>query len=169
MYLESLDLIISNANKQFTAREFKQYAINMSIKIKIVSIESHHSIKIIERYHDSLCHVYAIIVFEIFDIDSKSILQMTFKVLNDSIDFNNLVFILLVFDTYLRIIKMNASFSTIIQRSIAMRKAMKEVRKTIAFRQMNDVLNMRNDLNTILIYDLLLNSFVLVYRERNVD
>ncbi len=84
-------------------------------------------------------------------------------------DFNDLVFILFVFDVYLRMIKMNVSFSTITQRSIAMRKTMKEVRKTIVFRQMNDVLNMRNDSSMILIHDLSLNSFVLMYRERNAD
>ncbi len=96
----------------------------------------------IKRYHESLRRVYVIIVFEILDIDSNSILQITFKALNDSTDFNNLVFILFVFDAYSRMIEMNVSFSTIIQQSIAMRKAIKEVRKTIAFRQMNDVLNM---------------------------
>ncbi len=69
--------------------------------MKIVSIESYHSIKMIERYHDSLRRVYIIIVFEIFDIDSNSILQMTFKVMNDSTDLNDLVFILFVFDAYL--------------------------------------------------------------------
>jgi hypothetical protein len=141
----------------------------MKIKIKIVSIESHHSIEIIERCHDSLRRVYVIIVFEILDIDSNSTLQMIFKTLNDSTDLNDLVFILLVFDAYLRMIEMNASFSTITQRSIAMRKAMKEVRKTIASRQMNDVLNMRNDSSTTLIHDLSLNSLVLVYREENAD
>ncbi len=50
-----------------------------------------------------------------------------------------------------------------------MRKTMKEIRKTIAFRQMNDALNMRNDSSMILIYDLSLNSLVLVYREKNAD
>jgi hypothetical protein len=35
-YLESLDLITSNANKQFIVRKFKQYAANMSIKVNIV-------------------------------------------------------------------------------------------------------------------------------------
>ncbi len=107
----------------------------------------------IERYYDSLCRVYVIIVFEILNIDFNSTLRMIFKTLNDTTDFNDLVSILLVFDAYSRMIEMNALFSTIIQRSIAMRKAMKEVRKTIAFRQINDALNMRNDLSTILIHD----------------
>jgi hypothetical protein len=141
----------------------------MSIKIKIVSIKFHHSIKMIERYYDLLRCAYVIIVFEILDIDSNSTLQMIFKILNDSTNLNDLVFILLVFDTYFRIIEINASFLTITQQSIAMRKAMKEIRKIVTFCQMNDVLNMRNDSSTILIHDLLLNSFVLMYRERNTN
>jgi SUMO ligase MMS21 Smc5/6 complex component len=123
----------------------------------------------IKRYHESLRRVYVIIVFEILDIDLNSIPQMIFEILNDSTDLNDLVSILLVFNTYSRMIEMNVSFSTITQRSIAMRKAMKEVRKTVAFRQMNDALNMRNDSSTILIHDLSLNSLVLMYRERNAD
>ncbi len=102
--------------------------------MKIVSIESYHSIKMIKRYHNLLRRVYAIIVFEIFNIDSNSILQMIFKTLNNSIDFNDLVSILFVFETYFRMIEMYVSFSTITQRFIVMRKSVKEVRKTIAFR-----------------------------------
>ncbi len=64
---------------------------------------------------------------------------------------------------------MNVSSSKITQRSIAMQKAMKKVRKSIATRQMNDVLNMQNDSIKILIHDSSLNSLVLVYLERNVD
>jgi hypothetical protein len=86
----------------------------MSIKIKIVSIKSHHLIEMIERYHDLLRRVYVIIVFEILDIDSNSTLQMIFQILNDSIDFNDLVFILLVFIVYSRMIEMNVLSSTII-------------------------------------------------------
>ncbi len=78
---------------------------------------------------------------------------MIFKVLNDSIDFNDLIFILFVFDAYFQMIEINVSFSTSIQRSIAIQKSMKETRKTIASRQMNDALNMRNDSSTILIHD----------------
>ncbi len=99
----------------------------MSIKINIVSIETHHSIDIIERYHDSLRRMYAIIIAKISDIDSNSILQMTFKALNDSTELNDLIFILLVFDAYSRMIEMNAFSSTITQRFIAMRKTMNEV------------------------------------------
>jgi hypothetical protein len=167
IYLESFDLITSNASKHFIAREFKQYAANMNIKINIVSVEIHHSIEVIKRYHESLRRVYAIIVAKLLEIDSNSILQMIFKTLNDSINFDDLIFTLLVFDAYSRMNEMNVSSSTIIQRFIAMRKAMNEVRKLNIIRQLNDALNIRNDSFSILIHNLSQNSDVLVYREEN--
>jgi hypothetical protein len=139
----------------------------MSVRINTVSIETHHSIDMIERYHDSLRKVYAIIIAEISDIDSNSTLQMTFKALNDFAELNELIFTLLVFETYFRMIEMNAFSSTIIQRFVAMRKAMNEVRKSIVARSVNDALNIRNDSFSILIHVLSLNSDVLVYREEN--
>ncbi len=121
----------------------------------------------IERYHDSLRRVYVIIIAKISDIDSNSTLQMTFKALNDSIELNELIFTLLVFEAYSRMIEMNAFSSIIIQRFIAMRKAMNEIRKSIVIRQVNDALNIRNDSFSILIHVLSLNSNVFVYREKN--
>ncbi len=112
----------------------------------------------VERYHDSLRRVYSIIVAEILDIDPNSALQMTFKALNDSAGLNGLVPILLVFGAYLRMTEMDAPSPTITQRSITIRKAMEEVRKWVASRQVNDALNMRNGPSTTLIHDLPLNS-----------
>jgi hypothetical protein len=139
----------------------------MNIKVNIVFIETHHSIEMIKRYHESFRRVYAIIVAKLFEIDSNSILQMTFKALNDSIDFDDSIFTLLVFDAYFRMIEMNVSSSTIIQRFIVMRRTMNEVRKLNVIRQLNDALNIRNDSFSILIHNLSLNSDVLVYREKN--
>jgi hypothetical protein len=78
-YLKSSDLITTDADKQFVAREFKQYAVNMRITIKTISVETHHSIEMMKRYHDSLRRVYAIITTEISNIDLEIALQMTFK------------------------------------------------------------------------------------------
>jgi hypothetical protein len=139
----------------------------MSIRINTISIETHHSIDMIERYHDSFRRIYAIIIAKISNIDSNSTLQMTFKALNDFAEFNELIFTLLVFEAYLRMIEMNAFSSTIIQRFVAIRKVMNEVRKSIAVRQMNDALNIRNNSFSILIHALSLNSNVFVYREKN--
>jgi hypothetical protein len=139
----------------------------MNIKVNTISIKTHHSIDMIERYHDSFRKVYTIIIAKISDIDSNLTLQMSLKVLNDFAELNELIFTLLVFETYFRMIEMNAFSLTIIQRFVAMRKVMNEVRKSIAVRQVNDALNTRNDSSSILIHALSLNSDVLVYREKN--
>jgi hypothetical protein len=57
---------------------------------------------------------------------------------------------------------LNLSSSTIVQRAVAVKKAMKEVRKLRTERQINDALNIRNDSLINLIHDLSLNSNVLV-------
>jgi hypothetical protein len=168
-YLRSFDVITNDADKQFISKEFKHYADNMRIIVKIVSIETHHSIEMMKRYHESLRRIYSIITIEISEIDFELVLQMTFKVINDSIEFNDLISTLLIFEIYFRMIEMNASSSIIIQRAIAMKKTMNEVRKFNAFRQMNDVLNTRNESFTSLIHDLSLNSQVLMFREDNID
>jgi hypothetical protein len=163
--LRSSDVIIADSDKQFVAREFKQYADNMKITMKTTFVETHHSIEMMKRYHDSLRRMYAIITIEISNIDLEITLQMTFKVINDSIELDELIFTLLVFDVYFRMIEMNVSSFTIIQRAIAMRKVMKEVQKFIAIRQINDALNTRNDFIITLIHELSLNSLVLIFRE----
>jgi hypothetical protein len=45
IYLKSSDVITADADKQFVAREFKQYADNMKITIKTILVETHHSIE----------------------------------------------------------------------------------------------------------------------------
>jgi hypothetical protein len=136
--------------------------------VKIVSMKTHHSIDMMKRYHESLRRVYSIIATEISEIDLELILQMTFKIINDSIKFNDLISILLIFEAYFRMIEMNVSSFIITQRTIAMKKTMNEMRKLHVIRQMNDALNTRND-SISFIHDLFLNSFMLVFREDNID
>jgi purine nucleoside permease len=58
-------------------------------------------------------------------------------------------------------------FSTITQRVMIMRKAMNKMRKDIATKQINDVINTRNDSFIETVHDLFLNSKVLMFREKN--
>ena len=139
----------------------------MRIIIKNVSVETHHSIDQIERYHDSFRRVYLIIVAKISGIDPNLKLQMTFKIINDSIDFHDLMFTLLIFDAYFRMIELDVFSFNITQRVIAMKKAMDEIRKFNVARQINDVLNTRNESSTIHLHDLYFNASVLVYREHS--
>jgi hypothetical protein len=164
-YLKSSDVITTDADKQFATKKIKQYADNMRIVVKTIFVETHHSIDMIKRYYKSLWRIYSIITIEISSIHFEIALQMTFKVINNSIEFDELIFTLLMFDAYFRMIEINVSSLTITQRAIATRKAMTEIQKFIAIRQMNDALIIRNDLIIILIHELLLNSFVLIFRE----
>lgn len=111
--------------------------------------------------------VYTIITTEIPGIEPDLALQMAFKALNDSVGPNDLVSTLLVFGAYPRITDMDASSPTITQRPVAMRKAMEEVQKSVATRQIFDALNTRNGLSTTILHDLPLNSLVLVFCEGN--
>ncbi len=151
--MKSSDIIISDAEKQFVTREFRQYVANMSIEIKTISVKTHHSIKMIERYHELLRRIYSIIVTEISNIDSNSALQMSFKALNDLIESGDLILTLLIFDAYLRMISDLFTF-TITQRAIAMRKTMNEMKRFMTIRRVNDALNTRNESSITLIHNL---------------
>ena len=165
IYLEFSDLISADAEKQFVAQKFRHYASNMKIMMKNVSVETHHFIDQIERYHDLLRRVYLIIASEILEIDPDLNLQMALKTINDSIESHGLVPTLLMFGAYSRMTELDAFSPTINQRAIAMKKAMNEMRKLNVNRQINDVFNTRNESSTIHLHDLPLNSFILVYRE----
>ena len=55
----------------------------MEIIVKNIFVKIHHSIDLIECYHESLCRVYIIITIEIFEINADLVLQMSFKTFND--------------------------------------------------------------------------------------
>lgn len=84
----------------------------MKIKMKNVFVEIYYLINQIEKYHDLLKQIYIIIVAEISEINLNLDLQMT-KTINNLIDFDNLVFILLIFEVYLKMIEFDVPFLTI--------------------------------------------------------
>ena len=104
----------------------------MGIIVKNVLVEAHHSIGLVEPYPGPLPRIYSINTAELPVIKPELVLQMSFKALNDSVGPNSLVSTLLVFGAYPRMTDMDAPSPTITQRSIAMRKAMEEVRRAYA-------------------------------------
>ena len=64
-------------------------------------------------------------------------------------------------------VESDAPSPTVIQRAAAIKKAMAEIQKLRAERQIADALNMRNGPNADAIHDLPPNSPVLVWREGN--
>ncbi len=127
IYFGPPDFITDDAGKQFMAREFKQFAANIGIIVKNAPVEAHHSICMVERYHELLRRVYYIIITEIPCIKPDLALQMSFKAINDSVGPNRLVPTLLVFGAYPKMTKQDAPSPLITQPAMAIRKATDEV------------------------------------------
>src|SRR4051812_25043392 len=121
----------------------------------------------VECYHRPLRQAFQIISDEVKDISKGMALQMAFKALNNTAGLNGLVPTLLVFGAYPRMSEFDSPSATTVQRATTMKKAMAEIKKLQASRQVVDTLNMQNGPSTTAIHDLPLNSQVLVWREGN--
>ena len=143
----------------------------MTIIIKAVPLEAHWSIEIVERFHLVLKRVYKMIMKDLTSVDAKVSkeleLQMTVKTINDTADSNGLVLTLLVFDAYSRMHHLDSFAPNIIQRVAAISKAMGEMKKIMAEKQVRDALNIKNGSIVNHFHDLSINSEVLVWRENN--
>jgi hypothetical protein len=166
-YLGPPDQITADAGKNFASKEFSQLASTVGTKVKIVPVEAHNSVGIVERYHGPVRRAYQIITAEVRDIDKDMALQMAFKAINDSAGPDGLIPTLLVYGAYPRMSEFDAPSPTVAQRAAAIKKAMAEIQKLRAKRQVADALNTRNGPNTDGIHELELNSLVLVWREGN--
>jgi hypothetical protein len=74
------------------------------------------------------------------DISKEIILQMIVKAINDTVDLDELMLTLLIFDVYSRMHAMNSSISSISQQTMTIEKAMIEMKKFRAERQVADSL-----------------------------
>ena len=151
-----------DAGKNFASREFNQYTAAIGTRIKIVPIEAHNSVGIVERYHGPIRRAYLIITAEIPDINRDMGLQMAFKAINDIAGPDGLIPTLLVYGAYPRITENDPLSPSVSQRTIAIRKAMTKLQKIRAKQQVITALNHRNRPNTTSIQELPLNSDALV-------
>ncbi len=128
--------------------KFKQNAKLLTIEIKEISVEAHNSVDKIERYHVSLRRAYKVIRDEMLSsIQMKIVLQMIVKAVNDSIDSDEIVLTLLIFDSYSRMINDSLSSSSMMQRAQIIRKTMRKVQRLHVERQIKYALFMRNESN----------------------
>ena len=88
----------------------------------------------VERYHSPLHRIYYIITAELPDISKDIALQIAFKAINNSAGPNSLIPTLLVFGAYPRIVESDAPNPIVIQRAVALKKAIEEVKKLRAKR-----------------------------------
>jgi hypothetical protein len=94
-------------------------------------------------------------------------LQMAFKAVNDTAGPDSLVPTLLVYGAFPRINNTSPPLPSTTHRATAIKKAMDEIRKLRAKRQINDALATQNRPSTKAIHNLPLNSPVLVWRKGN--
>ncbi|KAK1990748.1 hypothetical protein LX36DRAFT_685881 [Colletotrichum falcatum] len=147
VYLGPPDWITTDAGLNFHAAEFKRAARSLSIEVKEVPIEAHHSIGRVERYYATLRRAYDIIRAET-GAEPDVTLQLAVKAINDTAGLDGLVPTLLVFGAYPRITDNSPLSATITQRAETVKKAMEAVRQIHAKRQVNEALATRNGLNT---------------------
>lgn len=110
----------------------------MGIIVKNVPIEAHAFIWLVKYYHRLLYWIYNIMTTKLLEIKPKLVLPMLFKALNDTVWPNNLVVTLLIFGAYLCMTDIDAPLPTINQQSIAISKAIEEIRRFYAFCQVNN-------------------------------
>ena len=87
---------------------------------------------------------------------------MAVKAVNNTASPNRLVPTLLVYRAYLRISKLDPPAPSIIDQAAIIRKVMAEIVKLRAKQTVNNALYYRNGPNTTLVYNLSLNSKVLI-------
>jgi hypothetical protein len=165
-YLRPPDYVVHDAGKNFTSKEFRQYAFLLAITTKCVPVKAHWSVGLVERAHATLRRAYQVIRDELDSLLKELCLQMAVKAVNDSVSPDGLVPTLLVFGAFPRMTDLDDPAPTISQRATAIRKAMEEITKIRAKLQVNTTLNTRNGPITEHIHDLPINSDVLVWREQ---
>ena len=113
------------------AKEFQQYAGNISIIVKNTHIEAHFFIGMVKRYHGSLQQVYSIVTPKIPGIKLDLVFQMSFKLIHNFMFPNGLDLTLLVFGIYPEMTELDTLSPSIIQYAMAIKKAKDEVWKYI--------------------------------------
>lgn len=97
------------------------------MNIKIISIEAYWLIKIIKYYYNILQQIYFIIYKELLDLVNTRILQIAIKAINNTINLNNLIFILFIFSVYLYLINYNFLVLLVTKHAIVLRKAITKI------------------------------------------
>lgn len=169
VYVGPPDIIIHDSGSNFTANEFQASSASMTIITKCVPVEAHNSMGLVERYHAPLRRAYSIISAELKEdgnsaVQKSIILQVAVKSVNDTAGPNGLVPTLLVFGTYPRMTYLDPPAPSIVQRARAIKKAMEEVSKLNARRQVTEALRTRNGPQTNKIHSIHIGGQVLVWR-----
>jgi hypothetical protein len=165
-YIGPPDIMVTDAGKNFKSSEFVANARILAIEIEEVPVEAHNSIGKIEQYHGPLKRAFEIITADLgISLAPEYVLQMAVKAVNDTAGHDDLVPTFLVFGTYSRLLLLSPSLLSLIIRANAVRKAMAEIRKLKARRQMTNALSQRNGPSVAEVKQLPLQNEVRIWRE----
>ncbi len=146
VYLDLFDHILTDADKNFASKEFRQFVISMAIIIKAISMKTHWSINVVKRYHAELRRAYQVIFQNLESAISKEImLQMIVKAINDTVGPDDLVPTLLIFGAYPRMHAMDPPAPSITQRAMAIEKARVEKSEKWSHRKTNTSFNVQGE------------------------
>jgi hypothetical protein len=98
-------------------------------------------------------------------VSKQFVLQMAIKTIKNTTGPDGLVLTLLVFGTYLQIATTNTSFLMITEHSKAITKAIKQIAKLYAKKQVINALKQQNSLNINNTLNVLISKDVLVYKK----
>ena len=166
VYLGPPAVVVHDPGTNFHSKEFRGEAMAMNIESKVMPVEAHHSVGIVERYHIPLKRTFKILTRELPQLPKEEILQMSVKAINDTAGPDGLVPTLLVFGAYPRMTWDDAPAASTMARGAAIKAAMAEARRCHAARKITSALRMRNGPRTSHLAALPLNSEVVVWREK---
>ena len=146
VYVGPPDVIAHDAGKGFTAGQFQASADMLHITTKGIPVESPHSMSAVERYHAPLRRAFNIIAAECpANADRDFILQAAVKACNDSVGPDGLIPTILVFGTIPRLgLPNDLPAPATYKRAAAVRKAIQELTRANAKRQVSEALRARN-------------------------
>jgi hypothetical protein len=158
--------MVTDAGKNFKSSEFVANARILAIEVEEVPVEAHNSIGKIERYHGSLKRAFEVITANLgTSLAPEYVLQMAVKAVNDTAGHDGLIPTLLMFEIYPRLSPSSPPLLSLIVRANAVRKAMAEVRKLKARRQITDALSQRNGPSVAKVKQLPLQNKIRIWRE----
>ncbi|EKD21300.1 polyprotein [Drepanopeziza brunnea f. sp. 'multigermtubi' MB_m1] len=167
-YVGPLINVVHDPEINFNSATFRSYFKGISSTLKQMLVEAYHSVGLVERYYVFMRRAFKIVTKELLKALREDRLQMAIKAINDTAGPNGLVLTLLVFGTLLKLTEQDRPAASTQERAAAINKAIKEVRKCYAARQVKDALKRRNGPITEHTLDLPIGSRVLLLEELQV-
>ena len=138
----------------------------IGIEVKQMPVEAHHSIKKIERYYIPLRRAYDILSIEAPQIGREERLQSAVKAVNDTAGPDGLIPTLLVYGAYPRLNREDKPTPSNTARVRAIEYIIDDVRRSNAKIAIIEAIRTTRRLDVAAVLRLLLNTKVLVWREK---